>query len=106
MPRRKSRSSSNSFISPINPSLHFVIFLILALVLVVVVAAAMQKTSTDTRALLVCPQQSTDQVRLVEELSKRCPYGVQFVKDQNNCGVWVCRTSPAPKATIAPKKVR
>lgn len=85
--------------SPLHPALHYAVFLVLALILVVVVAVILQRTASDTRARLVCPQVATDPVQLVEELSRRCPAGVEYVTDQNGCDVWVCRL---PKTSVAP----
>ena len=81
--------------SPIHPSLHFVLFLILALILVVVVAVVMQQTSKQTRASLLCPAQPTDPAKWIEELSSKCKYGVQLVKDNNGCSVWTCKMPPS-----------
>lgn len=89
----KKRSSSKA-LSPIHPSLHFVLFLVLAFVLVMVVAFVMQQTAKTTRANLFCPQPQANQANIIEELSKRCPQGVKYVKDANKCNVWVCKEAP------------
>ncbi len=95
----KKRRASAFSVSPLHPSVHFILFLVLAFVLVVVVGYVMQQTAKATRARLLCPQVATDQVRLVEELSHRCPTGVVYATDQNGCGVWVCKTPVAsPKS--------
>jgi hypothetical protein len=96
--RKKSRSSSLD-LSPIHPKLHYVLFLALALILVIAVAYVLQLTAADTRARFACPQYSSDPVKQVEEMSRRCPYGVQYVQDANKCRVWVCRL---PGASLKP----
>ena len=63
----------------------------MALILVLIVGFMMQKTARDTRAKLVCPQINENPVKLVEEMSRRCPDGVKNVKDANGCNVWVCK---------------
>lgn len=96
--RRKSTAS----ISPIHPALHYILFLVLALILVLIVGFMMQKTARDTRARLVCPQINEDPVKLVEELSRRCPDGVVRTRDANGCTVWVCKL-PQPAQVPASK---
>lgn len=90
MARRKSRSS---FISPIDPSMHFVLFLIMALLLVVVVAAVMMQTGRNARALFICPQVTqgalADKVRACPK-----PYTVKMVLDDNRCPVPDCVLRP------------
>ncbi|RJR29770.1 hypothetical protein C4564_01665 [Candidatus Microgenomates bacterium] len=81
-------------LSPINPSLHFILFLAIAFVLVMIVAVVMQQTSARARANLFCPQSNVDQRALIENLSANCPYGVEYTKDANRCGVWVCKNAP------------
>lgn len=88
---RKKRSFSRKSLSPLHPYLHYILFLVMALILVVVVAVVLQQTSSATRAKLVCPNSTTDPVKTVEELSARCPNGVEYTKDANGCGVWVCK---------------
>ena len=87
----KRSSSRGASISPIHPSMHFILFLAMALILVVVVAVVMQKVSVQTRASLVCPQANLDPVKLVENMSAQCPTGVEYVSDANGCGTWVCK---------------
>lgn len=101
MKRKKSARVSIANISPINPSVHFVLFLILALVLVVIVGYVMQQTAIATRARLLCPQSQTDPKDLISELSRRCADGVEYVTDSNGCNVWVCRK--IPKVIGSPK---
>ncbi len=97
MAKKKSRSVKNNFISPINPSIHYALFLVLALILVIVVAIVMQKTATETRARLMCPMTKQNLALVLEETNRRCKYGVQLSKDANGCDVWVCKmTSPIP----------
>lgn len=103
MAKKRSHSERSGIISPLNPALHYIVFLILALVLILVVAGLLQKTAQTTRARLVCPQAAVDPVKLVEELSRRCPTGVEFVQDNNTCGVWVCRL---PRPSFAPLPTR
>ncbi len=87
------RKIPRSLKTPLNPKIHYVLFLILALILIVVVGVVMQQTAADTRARLVCPNQPEDPVNLVENLSHQCPNGIQYTKDANGCGVWVCRNT-------------
>ncbi len=97
----KPRYNRRNILSPLNPALHYVVFLALALLLIAIVAYVMQQTATDTRARLVCPQYTSDPVKLIEELSLRCPNGVKKTTDQNKCTVWVCNS---PNPTISPVK--
>jgi len=64
----------------------------MAFILVMIVAAVMQQVTTNTRAKLVCPQALTDERALVQKLSQQCASGVEYSKDANGCGVWVCKT--------------
>lgn len=97
MVRRHARRHAS--ISPIHPSLHFVLFLILALLLIVVVTAVMRQTAVDTRARLLCPQRPVNLRELIPNLVKQCPAGVEYATDLNGCGTWVCK---APVATGRP----
>ncbi len=104
MARKRLKSSRALSVSPLNPAIHFILFLALAFVLVVIVSALMKQASDNARAALLCPQTAVNQTNVVEELSARCPNGVQFTKDNNGCGVWVCKTTPrvtlpSPKAS-------
>lgn len=91
MAKKKYRSSVN-YISPIHPSLHFLIFLVLAFILVVVVAVFMRATAVQTRARLLCPQTALDEREVVQDLSRRCgSSGIQYAKDANGCGMWICK---------------
>ena len=92
MARKKSHKGSIASLSPINPSVHYLLFLILALLLVIVVAGIMQKTASDTRAWLMCPK-----INDVGDLARHCPEGVEYVKDENNCGVFVCKLPKTEK---------
>lgn len=85
------RKSARVSISPIHPSLHFVLFLVLALVLVVVVALVMREASKATRASLVCGTPAEDPAKVIENLSIQCKYGIRLEKDANDCYVWSCR---------------
>ncbi|HCS78510.1 TPA: hypothetical protein DIV55_02070 [Patescibacteria group bacterium] len=64
----------------------------MAFILVMIVAAVMQQVTTSTRAKLVCPQSRMDERALVQNLSQRCTTGVEYTKDINGCGVWLCKT--------------
>lgn len=93
----KKRSARSFSYSPIHPSLHFVLFLVLAFILVMFVAVVMQQTSTAARARLMCPK-SNNTTNSIAELSKRCADGVEYTKDANGCSVWVCKLTS--EATI------
>lgn len=82
---------NKSQLSPINPSLHYILLLVMALFLVIVVAIMMQKTAVDTRAKLICPNMGNTNQTL-QVLKAQCPDGVEYTKDQNGCGTWICRT--------------
>lgn len=81
-------------ISPINPSIHFILFLCLALVLVVIVTVIMKQTGESAKATLMCPNQAkteAEQVNLIKNLSLRCKYGVEYFRDANGCYTWDCK---------------
>lgn len=84
------RKSTSSGISPVNPSLHYILLLVLALFLVVIVAVVMQKTAVDTRARLVCPNMN-DSSQSLQNARNQCVYGVKLSKDANGCNVWICK---------------
>lgn len=93
--RKTKRSGGKSFlgVSPLDPSIHFVLFLVIAFILVVVVAVVMRATAESTRAALMCPNmRANNSAASIEALSRQCPEGVQYVKDKNGCKVWVCKT--------------
>ena len=95
MKRKRSASHRSTMsMSPIHPSMHFVLFLVLALVLVVFVGYIMQQTAISTRARVMCPQSQIDPKDLISQLSRTCAYGVEYVTDSNGCAVWVCRKAP------------
>jgi len=89
----RKKSSGLAFFSPIDPSMHFVLFLIMALLLVFVVAAVMMQTGKNARALFVCPQVTqgaiADKVRSCPK-----PYTVKMVLDDNRCPVPECVLKP------------
>jgi len=103
MAKRNHRSSN---ISPINPSLHFLLFLVMALILIVVVANVMTEVSKNTRAAIVCPQNNQDQVAVIENLSRNCKYGVSYTTDGNNCKTWVCKPAPIASPKVTKKLVK
>lgn len=86
------RKLKNSSISPVDPSLHYILLLVLALFLVVVVAVVMQKTAVDTRARLVCPNMNDSSLSL-QNARNQCVYGMKLSKDENGCSVWTCTES-------------
>lgn len=95
MAKKKSRSSRGSITSPINPSIHFVLFLILALFLVIIVAGIMQRTSQNIRASLICPQVNLAQQ--AQEVKLGCPDSkIRLGVDDNRCPVWECAITAAP----------
>ena len=79
------------FISPIDPRIHFLLFLIMALILVVFVGAVLQDTSSDARAFLFCPKKAADQLAQIRACQ---PYGYKLSKDANGCDAVICE-SPA-----------
>lgn len=102
MASKSRRSKRKYFISPINPSLHYIIFLVMAFILVVVVAQVTKQVSSAARARLLCPLSQSDQTQVVQELSSRCPVGIKYERDNNGCGIWVCKNTPV-KLSASPK---
>jgi hypothetical protein len=81
-------------VSPLNPSIHFVLFLLIAFLLVVFIAFVMKQTAASTRAIFACPLgDQANNVSLVQQLSRQCSAGVEYTKDANGCGIWVCKLS-------------
>lgn len=72
--------------SPIDPSIHFILFLGLALVLVVLVASLLIDTSKKTRAYLFCPKQDA----IPQQIAQDCRYGIELV-EENGCQFWKCK---------------
>lgn len=79
------------FISPIDPRIHFLLFLVMALILIVFVAAVLQDTTSQARAFLMCGSQRT---QFTEQARSCGPYGYTIEKDRNGCVVPVCNTPP------------
>jgi hypothetical protein len=103
MARKRARPHARtSYISPLSPAIHFILFLVLAFILVVIVGVVMQQSAASTRAALMCPQSKVDQAKLIEELSARCPSGVEYTKDANGCQVWVCKLPPQVIPSTSP----
>ena len=79
----------NTFVSPIDPSMHFILFLVMALLLIVVVAAVMMQTGKNARALFICPRvtqtQPTGKIRTCPK-----PYSVKIIQDDNKCPLPQC----------------
>jgi hypothetical protein len=91
MARRKSH-----FISPIDPRIHFLLFLAMTLILIIFVAVVLQNTSSRARAYLVCG----NSYKVVEQAAGCKPYGYKLTKDQNGCVVAECdmtQTSPTTR---------
>lgn len=87
---------SASFVSPIDPRMHFPLFLIMVLILVIFVGAVLQNTSADARAFLFCPKNNTDHLNQI----KACePYGYTLGKDTNGCTVVLCDSTNVQGAT-------
>lgn len=95
MARRKTVRRGS--LSPINPSINFVLFLILALFLVIIVAGLMQKTSQNVRAWLACPD-NTNATKMFDkriESQRSCPNTVKLMRDKDGCFTWQC---PLPQS--------
>lgn len=93
MARKKTRNKTNKFLAPINPGLHYVLFLVIGLGVLGVVTLFSLQAVKQTRAKFICPQANVDQQQLFRELSLRCLYGVEYTTDDNGCGVWICKTA-------------
>lgn len=74
----------------------------MAFILVVVVALVTKQVSSAARARLLCPLSQSDQTQVVQDLSSRCPLGIKYERDNNGCGVWVCKNIPG-KPSVSPK---
>ena len=91
MAKRRSHSRVR-YLSPINPSIHFILFLILALFLVIIVAGIMQRTGQSIRASLICPKLNLTEK--VSEVKLGCPdQKVTVTLDANRCPVVTCTTT-------------
>ncbi len=102
MAKRRSRKSLGRVLAPINPSVHFLLFLILALFLVIIVAGLMKQTGSQIRAKFFCPTTNFN----LSEAYQACNGKFKMSKDDTGCPIYECLVSPAPAATMIPVNPR
>jgi hypothetical protein len=98
MAKRKPRRHSSNIITPINPSVHFLLFLIMALFLIIIVAGLMKQTGSDIRAKLFCPKTNFD----VTAAYQACGGKFKVIKDATGCPAYECLVMPAPADEMMP----
>jgi len=88
----KKSARSNAFVSPVDPRIHFVLFLVMVLILVVVVGAVMQQQSARARAFLMCPNRNLLSETDIAQKRKGCPapYKLNLTKDADGCVAVEC----------------
>lgn len=101
MPRRTRRSAAR-LTAPINPSVHFLLFLIMALFLIIIVAGLMKQTGSQIRARFFCPATNFS----LSEGYRACGGKFKVGKDATGCPIIECNVLPAPEATVIPVNPR
>lgn len=94
MAKKSAHSSHRHLISPLHPSVHFLLFLVGGLMIIISVCFALRYSSWKN-ATSACAQPQDNEVTVIENVSKNCSQGVEQKVDTKGCKVWSCKS---PKA--------